>query len=179
MEEQWKTAIYDGIVYDNYQVSDWGRVKSLNYLHTGKERVLKIRKTKCGYLRVTLYKNGKKKWCLVHRLVVETFLENPDNLPCVNHRNEIKTDNRVENLEYCTVAYNNSYGTRLERVSEKKINGKKAKVVLQFSLDGTFIKEFPSTREVERQLGFFQSNVANCCRGEQKTYKGFIWKYKI
>lgn len=162
---------YEGL----YQVSDTGEVMNVR---TGK--ILKAGETKSGYLKVALSKDGIKKWYAVHRIVASTFIPNPLNLPCVNHRNEVKTDNRVENLEYCTVAYNNSYGTRLKRVSEKKINGKKAKVVLQFSLDGTFIKEFPSVREVERQLGFFQSHISDCCRGNtrRRTYKGYIWKYK-
>jgi hypothetical protein len=88
----------------------------------------------------------------------------------------VKTDNRVENLEYCTVVYNNSYGTRLKRVSEKKINGKKSKRVLQLSLSGELIKEWPSTRECGRN-GFAQGHVAACCRGEQKSAYGFKWCY--
>lgn len=171
MEEIWKDIKgYEGL----YQVSNCGRVRN------SKGRILKQRKDKYGYFVIKLCKNNKHKHFLVHRLVASTFISNPDNLPCVNHRNELKVDNRVENLEYCTVLYNNTYGTRLERVSNKKINGKKAKAVLQFSLDGTFIKEFPSVREVERQLGFFQSHISDCCRGNTrlKTYKGYIWKYK-
>ena len=165
---------YEGL----YQVSNFGRVKSLNYMHTGKEHILKLGKDKDGYLIVKLHKGGKYKNFSIHRLVASTFIENPENLPCVNHRNEIKTDNRVENLEYCTTAYNNSFGTRNRRISEKLTNGKLSKEVLQYSLDGTFIKEFPSTREVERQLGYDNGYISKNCSGKCKSAYGYIWKYK-
>ena len=71
---------------------------------------------------------------------------------------------------------NNNYGTRNERISKAKINGKKSKKVLQFTLDGKFIREWPSTAECGRN-GFAQSAVARCCRGELPHYKGFLWKY--
>lgn len=102
--EKWRDIFgYDGM----YQVSDLGRVRSLKF---GKERVLRPGKTKDGYLRVDLYRNGKHKHSLVHRLVAQAFIENTDSSKTIiNHINECKSDNRASNLEYCTVQYNNTY----------------------------------------------------------------------
>lgn len=118
MEEIWKDIKgYEG----KYQVSNYGSVKTLNYRRTGTARLL-IPKNDKGYLAVGLYKNGKRKMFLIHRLVAEAFIPNPENLPQVNHIDEDKTNNYVENLEWCTQSYNNNYGTRLKRVSESLKN---------------------------------------------------------
>ena len=99
MNEIWKDIEgYKG----KYQVSDQGRVKSLNYNHTGYERVLKPRLTADGYLHVGLCKDNKMKNCYIHRLVAEAFIPNPSNKPCLDHINTIKTDNRVDNLRWVT-----------------------------------------------------------------------------
>ena len=192
MEEQWKTAVYDGIVYDNYQVSNLGRVKSLNYNHTGKERVLKPGKDTNGYSIVILSKNKETKLCLVHRLVAETFLPNPEGKPYINHKiegDEGKTMNMVifnidgsvnkekTTIEWVTPKENNDYGTHNERISKANTNGKLSKKVLQYTLDDEFVREWPSVAECGRN-GFCQSSVAKCCRGEQKTHKGFRFMYE-
>ena len=173
MEEIWKDIPgYDGW----YQVSNIGRVKSYKY---GKEQILKPYDLK-GYNRIALCVDDKRKHILVHRLVAETFIPNPLNLPCINHRNEIKTDNSVYNLEWCDHKYNNSYGTHGLKISNK-LKGRKnswlAKTVLQYTLDGQLVREWSSTRECGRN-GFDQGAVSKCCRGEIKQYKGFIFKYK-
>lgn len=157
---------YEGL----YQIGSNGTVKSF---YNGKERILKPGKSGKGYLQVCLCKDGKHKMYKIHRIVAETFLDNTDNLPCVNHKNEDKTDNRVENLEFCCYDYNNNYGTAPERISKKL-----SKTVYQYNLDGVLVTEYPSAREVERQLGFNHSNIASCCRGNLKSVCGFIWKYK-
>lgn len=91
----------------------------------------------------------------------------------MNHKNEIKDDNRVANLEYCDAKYNSNYGTRLERIAEKL-----SKPVFQYDLNGNFIKEWPSTMEVERRLGFANTHISKCCLGKRNTAGGYKWKYK-
>lgn len=114
IEEIWKDAVgYEGL----YQVSNLGQVKSLNYKRTDKERILKPVLTK-GYYSIGLCKNGKCKRSYVHKLVVEAFLGKISNGLVVNHLNEIKSDNRLENLEICTQKENINYGTCKARISE-------------------------------------------------------------
>ena len=189
MTEQWRTAVYDGIVYEGlYKVSNWGRILSLNYRNTGKpELMTPIANTK-GYFQVGLWKNGEYKTCKVHRLVAETFLPNPENKPEVNHIDEDKTNNFVflnedgsvdkekSNLEWKTHKDNINHGTRNERVSKTLTNGKLSKPVLQLSLSGELIREWPSTAECGRN-GFDQGAVTKCCRGKLKSHKGFRWMY--
>ena len=167
-------------------VSNCGRIKSLDTYRKGKNgsirfckgKILKPGTTKNGYLLVGLYKNGKVKFHLIHRLVAEAFIPNPNNLPEVNHKDENKLNNNAENLEWCDRLYNARYGTGIERQKKKQLNDiKKSKSVLQYDLEGNFIKEWKSTRECGRN-GFNQGNVAACCRGELKKYKDFIWRYK-
>ena len=161
-EEIWNNIEgYEGL----YQISNQGRVKSLKQ---GKERILKPANNGKGYLQVQLYKNGEKKMCLIHRLVALTFIPNPQNLPQVNHKTEDKTDNRVENLEWCSSKYNMNYGTRTQRQAEKMTNGKLSKPVLQYTKDGIFIKEWRSTHDVERNLEFNQGYISSCCNGKFK-----------
>lgn len=176
-EEIWKD-IKD---FEGHQVSNFGRVRSLNYNRTGKTKVLSPGETKGGYLRVHLCKNGKGKTFQVHRLVAEAFIPNPLNLPQVNHKDEDKTNNfcgtpendfNDGNLEWCDCKYNNNYGTHNERVAEKL-----SKPVIQLTKTGELVREWPSTMEVSRN-GFNQGHIASCCRGEIKSHKGFIWKYK-
>ena len=187
--EQWKTAIVDGKPYEDYKVSNLGKILSLNYKNTGKAELMNPVTNTNGYLQVILYKNGESKTCRVHRLVAEAFLENPENLPEVNHKDENKKNNFVflnedgtvnkkkSNLEWKNHIDNCNHGTRNERVAKANTNGKCSKKVLQLSLTGELICEYPSTRECERN-GFNHGAVAACCRGEKPQYKGFIWKYK-
>ena len=162
IKEYWKSVVgYEGL----YMVSNWGRVKSIKF---GKERILKPVTNSSGYLLVHLCKDGKVKSFTVHRLVAEAFIPNPYNLPQVNHRDENKLNNNVDNIEWCTNEYNINYGTRTERYS---------KPVLQYTLDGEFVREWPSARECGRN-GFNPRHVGDCCRSERKTHKGFIWRYK-
>ena len=166
MEEIWKDKKdYEG----HYQVSNFGRVKSIKF---GKEIILKQHINKGGYYYVCLLKNGKHKNYYVHRLVAEAFIDNPDNLPQVNHKDENKTNNSVDNLERCTNEYNHNYGTINERISQSQ-----SKPVLQYDLNGNLIKEWKSINECGRN-GFNQGDICKCCNGKRKTAKGFIWVYK-
>lgn len=167
--EIWKDISgYEG----KYQISNLGRVKRLGNNKTKKEKIKIPAKNKDGYLRVNLYKEGKYKTFTVHRLVAEAFIQNPNNYPCVNHKDENPSNNNVDNLEWCDYKYNSNYGTCQQRRVEKQ-----SKSVLQFTKDNEFIMEWLSTMECARN-GFNQGSVAACCRGERKTHKGFIWRYK-
>ena len=186
--EIWKDVVgYEGL----YQVSNLGRVRSVDRIVNGrwgnnfvKGLILKPYTVK-GYKQVHLSKNNKKTHYKIHRLVAETFIPNPYKLPQVNHKDEDKTNNCVENLEFCTQSYNNNYGTRLKRISEKnkismkgKFNNSRSKSVLQYTLDGNFVKEYPSAREAERINNIDFSAISKCCRGVYKSAGGYIWKFK-
>ena len=167
--------------YEGYQVSNLGRVKSLERIdalgHRLKEKILKPSISHNGYYRVCLHKNSIGKMHVVHRLVWIAFNGPiPEGLQ-VNHINEIKSDNRLSNLNLMTPKENTNWGTGIERCTKKLINGKCSKSVLQFTLEDILIKEYPSTKQVERELGFDQGHICNCCNGKQKTAYGFKWKY--
>ena len=179
MKEIWK-PIED---YENYMVSNLGRVKSLNYRRTGKEKILKPFKAR-GYLVVDLLDGtGKKgrKTNFIHRLVAQAFIPNPLNLPEVNHIDEDKLNNCVDNLEWCDRSYNVNYGNRNKNAFEtlsKTNTCKQPKPILQYSIDGNFIKEWSSACEVQRQLGYYQRNIRACCNGKSKKSHNFLWRYK-
>ena len=192
--EIWRTAIYDGIVYEGlYKVSNWGKILILNYRNTGRAELMNPVEMPNGYFQVGLSKNGKTKKCLVHRLVAQTFLPNPEGKPCINHKIEGEKGKKINmvifnedgtvdeertTIEWATYEENNNYATRNERMAKALTNGKKSKKVLQLSLSGELIREWPSTKEIERQLGFDNSAVGRCCLGKQKTAYGFLWMYK-
>ena len=167
---------YEGL----YQVSDQGRVKSLERTFIdkiGRERyvkecILKPVIDQYGYLLVSLYAGGKQKVHKVHRLVCQAFHDNQENKPCVNHIDENKTNNAASNLEWCTYEENNKHGTRNERLGKTQ-----SKPVAQYAQDGELIKVWPSTMEVERQAGFSNGNISQAANGKYKKAYGFIWKY--
>ena len=175
--EKWKDIEgYEGL----YQVSNMGRVKSLERFRKGKhnslvfvnEKILKSRKDGGGYLRVSLSKEGKIKTFKVHRLVASAFLDNPNNLLEVNHINEIKDDNRVNNLEWCNKSYNCNYGSRNERMAKSKYIP-----ILQFTKEGKLVRKWDSITEVEKELGFNHGSISKCCKGKLKTACGYKWRY--
>lgn len=177
--ENWKEVEgYEGL----YEVSNLGRVRSLvdNHGSVRKEpKVLKGEKKRDGYLFVILYKDGKRKTFSVHRLVANAFIPNPQNLREVNHKDEDKTNNRVQNLEWCSHEYNNNYGTRNQRVAEKRrgvYNTRTSKAVISTDEFGNE-EYFPSLMEAERRYGFKNGHICDCLKGKLKTYKGRTWRY--
>ena len=164
---------YEGL----YKVSTMGRVKSLNYNHTGKERILRPVKTKKGYLRIGLHKNGKTTYYFIHRLVAEAFLkpnDDPEHKTQVNHIREFEKDfNHYGNLSWVTPKENINYGTCIQRRVEKQ-----SKAVYQYTLNGQLVKKWSSANEIERQTRYSQGHICNCCNGKRKNVYGFKWSYE-
>lgn len=162
---------------DLYEVSSLGRVRSLprtcrklegkilkEYVYEGK--ILKPYRNHKGYLLVRLYRNDKTKDMTVHRLVAEAFIPNPDNLPQINHKDENKANNSVENLEWCTNAYNRNYGSGFFRHK---------KPVAQYSRDGRLLRWFYSAADASRELGINAQSIRAAVTNKRKTAGGFIW----
>ena len=189
--EVWKDIPnYEGY----YQISNLGRIKSVarkvkyqNSYRNVKEKLKKTFIGKQGYERVELSKNGKIKKYNVHRIVANVFISNPLNKETVNHINGIKTDNRVENLEWATRSENelHAYKIGLAKNSEKQRNvarlyckENKIKSIIQLDLDGNFIKEWKSAKEVEEKINISRKNISQCITGKNKTAGGYKWLTK-
>lgn len=174
--------------YPRYEVSDDGSI-----FNRENGRQLKLSKQSGGYLSVELFKEpGKSKRVLVHRLVAMAFIENPNNLPVVNHKDANRSNNQVSNLEWCTGKYNVNYGDvqekkiahtqwfyKSERIKETaRTNGRKSsKPVEQLSKDGCVISFFSSGKIASVTTGINHSHIMECCAGKRKTAGGYIWKY--
>lgn len=173
MEEVWRPVVgYEG----QYEVSNLGRVRSLDRIvksrvRSGQKIKGRMLTKRChkGYFRVALSENNSTSNFFVHRLVAAAFIPNPENLPCVNHKNENKLDNRVENLEWCTYEYNNNYGMRTEKTWKK---------ILQLNINGDFVKEWTSLTQIKNELNYDIGTICHICRGDKgKTAYGYLWKY--
>lgn len=165
--ENWKPIKgYEGL----YEVSNTGQIRSLDR-NNGKRKGKMLKRTigSNGYLRITLCKNSIPVTKEVHRFVAETFLPNPDNLPCVNHKDENKMNNNVNNLEWCTREYNSSYGTKTER--ELITKGIKPFVCIE---TGT---TYTNQHQCARELGIDQSSISKVLKCEYTHTSGYHFKY--
>lgn len=172
MKEIWKDI--EG--YENmYQISNLGNIISFKRKNP---KLLSKTINLDGYYVVNLTKDGKTKIFTIHRLVAKAFLINKENFPVVNHKDENKLNNKVDNLEWCTYEYNHNYGGRNIRTGISQRNKKGSKIILQYDLEMNFIKEWPSLGEIQRTFGFTTSNISKCCRGKSKLAYGYIWKFK-
>ena len=183
-EEIWKPVVgWEGL----YEVSNLGNVRSVDRTIERKGYSVQNRngkniyqRTQYGYKRVKLCKGGVNKSKMVHRLVAEAFIPNPQSLPFINHKDEVRGNNRVENLEWCTRLYNMRYGNCIKNIRNSHINNPKlSKPVAKCDLDGKILETYPSQAEAARKNGLFQSRISNCCIGKKKcvTHGGFKWKY--
>jgi hypothetical protein len=178
VEETWKD-IENYVGY--YQISNIGRVKSLarvikrndNIIKTVRKRILRVGKNPNGYYLVVLSKKNKHKPILVARLVAKTFIPNLLNKPCVNHINGIKTDNRLENLEWVTYSENNQHAFDTGLKNSKTIEKK----VLMLSLDNEPLLWFDSMTEASKMCEINLGNIVQCCKGKRKTAGKYKWKY--
>ena len=201
-EEIWKDVVgYEGL----YQVSNLGRVRSLprevSRFEKGRKYILDGRVLKYGhghgrcykYLLVCLCKDQQRSMKRVNRLVAEAFIPNPDNLPMVNHKDENPSNNRVDNLEWCTAKYNSNYGTAREKMKEtrKKNNSNKKmlltriknnsskppKSVAMIDDDGNVVKKYFSVSDAARDIGVHHNSVSRVCKGIRRDVHGYKFKY--
>lgn len=183
--EEWRPVSgYEGL----YSVSNKGRVKSLSrtvskstsFRHETADKIMRSSKLRSGYLFVHLTKDGKTKMFPIHRLVAIAFIPNKENLPEVNHKDENKTNNYLENLEWCTKQYNMTYGTRTQRTY---------KPVLQYDKNMNLVAEYASVSDAAKAVNAGTTNISACAKGTKRkrkgrnpcfvrTAKGFIWRYK-
>lgn len=173
----WKDIInYEGL----YQINEEGQIKNL-----ATNKILKNRIGKRGYCEVMLYKNKSTKQFKVHRLIAETFIPNPNDYPCVNHKDENKLNNNINNLEWCTHKYNVNYGTRTQRMVQTQRQIKKGKSVLCYDKNMNLICIYRTISEGARAVNGKPSNISKCCQDniyrnkKYRTSRGYIWKFNI
>ena len=176
MEEWFDIEGFEGL----YQISNLFNVRSLTVQIKGgrhQEQSGRLKKGKImkpylypnGYYGFQFYKDGVRVHKMLHRIIAETFIPNPDNLPEVDHINRIRTDNRIENLRWVD---------RIDQNKNRDMCNMNAKQVAQYDLENNLIKIWDSIAEANRN-GFSASKICLCCQGKRKTHKGYIWKYFI
>lgn len=166
MKEEWRDIDgYEGL----YQISNLGQVKSLKF---GKERIMKQKTTCHGYKAISLSINGENKEFPIHRLVAQAFIDNPYNKPVINHKDCNKTNNNVDNLEWCTQQENIKYSYDLGRITIPTTK----KPVLQYDLEGNFVKEWYCLLDAIKK--YKNRHICECCRGKRNKASNYIWRYK-
>lgn len=170
MKEIWKPVLgYEGL----YEVSNLGRVKSLNWKRTNTHKCLYLKKHNKGYKQVELVKDKSSKMFLVHRLVANAFLDNPFNKTQINHKDYDKTNNNVDNLEWCTNSENMKHSCLRKNDKPKRRKEK----ILQFDIDGNFLKLWDDCISIKKEKGFNQTSIFECCENKRKTAYGYLWRY--
>lgn len=184
MKELWKDVPgYEGL----YQVSNLGRIKRLPYQTIGRTKgrkkeyirvfrggVLKPYLGKNGYYVINLYSNGKYLRDYLHRIIAKTFIPNPNNYPCINHKDEVRTNNNVDNLEWCSYSYNNTYGNARDKFA-KSYSRNHSRAVEMLSLSGEKIREFSSVKEAAIFVGGTYKSIDRAIAKTRKTAYGYIW----
>ena len=166
MWKQYKNTIYE--------VNENGQVRNKK---TGHIKSTRIKNN--GYVILDLMINGERKTCHLHRIIAETFIPNPDNLPEVNHKDENKLNNCASNLEWCDHTYNNNYGNKNKLMLNTRTNkGYKnaPQAIQQLDKSGNVITTYSSMREAERQTGIANTHISEACRGIYETAGGFVWR---
>ena len=154
MKKIWKDILnYEKI----YKISNFGEIYSI------KNNMILKPVLKNGYSYVSLNKNGKCKTFRVHKLVAMAFIPNPNDLPCINHKDENKLNNRVDNLEWCTYKYNNNYGKKREEIYQMNINGE-------------ILRKWKNVKEASKTLKISESGIRKCINYDGKTSGGYKWK---
>jgi hypothetical protein len=179
MKEIWKDIVgYEGL----YQVSNLGKVKSLNYNHTKKPHLMAAKKGTTDYLFVSLSKSRAIKHKYIHIVVAEAFVPNTEGFPCVNHIDGDKSNNRADNLEWVTYSQNTRHaiktGLRLDS-NMRGIKGaanKNSRQVWQYTKAGELIKVWPCISDAARYYNCSPCTIVNCYMGRIKSCKGFVWK---
>ena len=178
LKEEWRPVKgYENII----EVSNLGRVRSISrYEKTGNKgrkfvrgKILKCEKMAKGYIRIKPTRRLGGKRFLVHRLIAETFIPNPNNYPVVNHKDEDKSNNKVENLEWCTPRYNSKYGTCQQR---RSIYRKRAVEMIDKNTKEV-IEIFDSMKSAEEKTHISAKQISAVCRGYDKSARGYYWRY--
>lgn len=182
INEMWKQIPgYEGY----YEISNFGKIRSVDRyvknrggaaLKRGKELAVSL---KGDYYQICLYKNNIGKWFLVHRLVAMAFLPNTNGLPQVNHKDENTKNNRVDNLEWCDSSYNHNYGTRIERIADRRRGVSVGeKPIKQFDKNGVLLNTYESALKAANAVCGDNSAICKCANGKTKTSYGYIWKWE-
>ena len=167
--EVWRDVVgYEGM----YKVSNKGRVASSR---KGELRLMHPYISQFGYYRVVLKTRPTCKHILVHRLVAEAFIPNPLGLEFINHKDEVRTNNLVENLEWCTKGYNNTYGTALEKAHATRVKHGVTTIVVVYSLSGEHLARYDSMYDAAKSEGCSYGAVESCVKGRHNIANGKIY----